>query len=728
MSTIKIPGTLRGLPGGRGELAGFVSVVGLALGGAAMPAAAQTPPANPEQLPPVTVSGDRQQGDYKVDRTTSPKMTEPLRDTPRSVVVIPKELIRDQGATSVKDVLRTTPGISLGTGEGGNALGDRIIIRGFDSRGDIFVDGMRDPGVVSRETFAVEQIEVVKGPSSAYTGRGATGGSINIVTKQPKAQNFYAGDVTFGTDATKRVTVDVNQVLGDFAAIRLNGMWHDADVAERKEVFQKRWGFAPSLTLGINAPTSFTLSYYHLKTDEMPDYGHPFNSTTQEPMKVRHRNFYGIVDRDFRNTSADIVTGEFKHQFNDQISLRNMTRYGVTTNDYVVSAPEAPNQVAGTVSSNAKTRNATNTGFGNQTDLTVKFDTGSFRHTLVTGLEIARDQVTNKPFTVTPTGVVGSLIDPNPNRPWTGSVRPAGTYTRYTTDTIAGYIFDSVKISEQWEAMAGLRLDDYRTKSRSNVAANNGLKNHSTFLNWQLGVVYKPLPYGSIYASFSSSSNPSGEQLDGGGADYGGIVAGNANLKPERNYSYEIGTKWDILGERLSLTGALFRIDKTDARVSVPGGGVQALAGKQRVDGIELGVTGKITNEWSVFGGLTLLDTKILKSPTASQVGQKMPNVAETTFSLWTTYQVTDRFTIGGLAYYSGPRYGGTYAAGTAHIPGYWRFDAMASYKITENVDVRLNVLNLTNKLYYDALYRSATPFAYVGPGRSALLTTAFKF
>ena len=728
MSRSKVPGTLRTLPATRGEVAGFVSAVGLALTGAVAPAVAQAPPKPAEQLPPVTVSGDRQPGDYKVDRSVSPKMPEPLRDTPKSVVIIPKELIKDQGATSVKDVLRTTPGISLGTGEGGNALGDRIIIRGFEARGDVFVDGMRDPGVVSRETFAIEQIEIVKGPGSAYTGRGATGGSVNIVTKQPKAQNFYAGDVTFGTDATKRVTVDVNQKLGDIAAIRLNGMWHDSDVAGRDEVFQKRWGVAPSLIIGLNSPTSLTLSYYHLTTDEMPDYGHPFNSVTQEPMKVKRDAFYGIVARDFRKTSADIGTAEFKHQFSDNVSFRSMTRYGITTNEYVVSAPENPNQAAGTVSSNAKTRNARNLGFGNQTDLTVKFETAGLKHTFITGFEFARDRVTNKPYTVTPTGVTGSLTNPNPNRPWPGTVNPAGTFTQFTTDTIAGYIFDNVKIGEEWEVMAGLRLDNYRTRSRSNTAATNGLKNNSTFLNWHLGVAYKPLPYGSFYAAFSSSSNPSGEQLDGGGADYGGIVAGNANLDPERNYSYELGTKWDILGEKLSLTAAIFRIDKTNARVTLPGGTTQALAGKQRVDGIELGVAGMITPEWGVFGGLTLLDTKIVKSPTASQVGQKLPNVAETTFSLWTTYRLTEKFTIGGLAYWSGPRYGGTFAAGTAHIPGYWRFDAMASYKITENVEVRLNVLNITNKLYYDAIYRSATPFAFVGPGRAALLTTSFKF
>ncbi|HEX2886443.1 TonB-dependent siderophore receptor [Vineibacter terrae] len=732
MSQSKAPVSLRSTVAGRGgAVAGFVSTLGLALTAAPLAAMAQapTPPPNPEQLPPVTVSGDRQQGDYKVDRASSPKMPEPLRDTPKSVVVIPKELIKEQGATTLRDVLRTTPGISLSTAEGGLALGDRITIRGFDARGDIFIDGMRDPGVTSREAFNVEQVEIVKGPGSAYTGRGATGGSVNIVTKTPLARNLYAGDVTFGTDATKRVTVDVNQVLGDFAAIRLNGMWHDADVAERDKVFQKRWGFAPSLTLGIHSPTRLTLSYYHLSTDDLPDYGHPFDLTRQQPLRVRRDNFYGLTQRDFRRTSADIGTALLEHQFSDTLSFRSQFRVGTTTNKYVASAPEfGAGQPPGTVNANAKTRNSRNTAYANQTDLTVKFDTGSLRHTLVTGIDVSHETAENHPFLVTPTAVRQDLFNPTPSQFWLGTIAPQATFTRFISDSKAIYVFDNVKISEQWEVMAGLRLDDYRVKSKANAGnAVNGLKNHSTFLNWHVGAVYKPRPNGSIYVAVSSSSNPSGEQFDGGAAD-GGLAAANANLKPERNLSYEIGTKWDVLGERLSLTAALFRIDKTNARVTAPGGTTQVLDGKQRAQGIELGVTGKITDKWSAFGGFTWLDTEVVKSPVPGTKGDRLPNAADVTFSLWSTYQITDRFTVGGLVYYTSARYGGTFAAGPAHVPGYWRFDAMASYKITENVDVRLNVLNITNKLYYDAIYRSTTPFAFVGPGRAALLTTAFKF
>jgi catecholate siderophore receptor len=738
----KIPASLRRLPPLRADLAvGLVS--GLALTGAAL---AQGAPAAPTQeaqatpatqgapaapgsvaVPPISVraTSDR---DYKIDRVQSPKMTEPLLNTPKSVVVIPKEVIRDQGFTSFKDVMRVQPGISIGVAEGGNALGDRILVRGFESRNDVFVDGMRDPGVVSREVFNTEQIEIVKGPGSAYVGRGATGGSVNIVSKTPQNQTFYRADGTLGSDLTRRLTGDVNYVINDQLAVRLNALVHGQDVAGRDEVFQKRYGFAPSVTWGMNGPTRVTASYYMLRTKEMPDYGHPFDINTQRPLNVSRSNFYGLVDRDFRRTSADIGTVLFEHEFNPNWKFRSQGRYGRTTNDYVVSAPEGPNLGAGTVNSNAKNRDAVNTVLANQTDVTGKFQTWGLQHTLVTGIEVNRDRVKNRPYAIVPTSVPGDIWNPDPNRPWLGTIQRAGTFTQYNAWTVAPYIFDNIKINDQFEIAAGLRWDNYDIKTKSSTAATDGLKNKVDFLNWHLGAVYKPLPNGSIYVAYSSSSNPTGEQLDGGGADYGSIVAANQSLDPERNRSYEIGTKWDFFEGKLSTTAALFRIDKTNARINAPGGGVQVLDGKQRVDGFELGVAGRPLPEWQVFGGFTYLDARTRKGSLPEHDGKRIPNVPETSFSLWTTYDITPDITVGGLAYWTARRYGGQYFATTASIPGYWRFDLMASYRINEHALLRLNVLNIFNKTYYDAIYRSATPFAYVGAGRSALLTLSVSY
>ena len=723
----KIPASLRSLPARRGDLAlGVASAMGLAFAG---PATAQAPAQpDPLQVPPITVQGN-QERDYKVDRVTSPKMPTPLVDTPKSVVVIPKELIKDQGATTVRDLLRTQPGISMSTAEGGTALGDRIVIRGFDARGDIFIDGMRDPGVTSREVFNIEQVEILKGPSSAYTGRGATGGSVNIVTKVPQATNFYRGDVTLGTDWTKRTTIDVNQVVNDNVAIRINGMLHDQDVAGRDHVFQRRYGFAPSFTIGLNGPTQLTVQYYRLRGKEMPDYGHPFDVARQEPLKVDRDNFYGVKGRDYRKVGADIGTAVFTHEINENLKFRTQSRLGQTTNEYIASAPEQPNLANDTVNANAKQRNSVASMIGNQTDLTWKFDTVGIKHTMIFGTDFARDQVTNRPFTIVPTAVVQNLSNPDFNVPWTGTVTNSGTFTQLRTLSFAPYVFDSIEITDKFLITAGLRWDFYDTTSRATAAAQNGLQNKDNFFNWHLGAVYKPLPNGSVYAAFSSSSNPPGQELDTTSGDFGGIGATNASLKPERNVSYELGTKWDLLNSRLALTGALFLTDKQNARVTVPGGGVQVQEGKQRVYGFEIGTAGRVTKEWQVFGGFTWLHTEVRDSPNPEDDGKGLPNVPKYSFSLWSTYDITDKFTVGALAYYVGRRHGGTFVETSASIDGYWRFDLMAKYKITDYAEVRLNVLNITNKLYYDAIYRSTTtPFAYVGPGRSALLTGSLSF
>jgi catecholate siderophore receptor len=225
-------------------------------------------------LDPVTVVGDRPVG-YKVDRSASDKFTAPLLDTPKTVTVIPEEVIEQRGATSLEEVFRTTPGITLGAGEGGTPGADRPLIRGFNAESNIYIDGMRDTGAQTRGTFNLEQVEIVKGPGSAFAGRGSTGGSINLVTKTPKAESFVEGSVTLGTDQTKRATVDANYAVNENVAVRLNVLGHDGEVAGRDSVEVSQYGFAPSISVGLNGPTRGTLALSHFQTDDTPDYGIP---------------------------------------------------------------------------------------------------------------------------------------------------------------------------------------------------------------------------------------------------------------------------------------------------------------------------------------------------------------------------------------------------------------------------------------------------------------------
>lgn len=700
----------------------------VALSAAALPAAAQTT-APPAQLPAISVEGQKPAEGYKVDESASPKFTAPLLDTPKSVTIITQELIQERGATSMSEVLRTTPGISLGAGEGGTAIGDRAFIRGFDALSSTYIDGLRDTGAQSRDPFNLEQVEITKGTNGTFVGRGSTGGTINLVSKTAKAEDFNAGSVTLGTDMTKRLTVDINRVIDGNIGLRLNALAHDAEVAGRDEVEATKFGFAPTITLGMNKPTRVILSYYHYQLDDIPDYGHPFDPTTGKPVKVDRNNFYGLTSRDFRETYYDGATARVEHDLTDAITVSNTTRYVYAENKYIVTKPNLSTAqlAAGTVSRESRSRNADTETIVNQTDMKSEFEAGGFKHSAVAGIELSREQNANRGYTLNPATVTGnSLYNPNPSDPYTGTIGPASNFADTTVNTQAIYVLDTIALAPQWDINLGLRLDNYDTNSVG--ANNNGAFNvgrHDTFLNYQTGLVYKPASNGSVYVAYSTSSNPSGGS-GGEGGDEGSISATSDSLKPEENVTYELGTKWDILNRKLSLTAAVFRTDKENARVSGINNTAENLpVGKQRVDGFEIGTSGNITDKWKLFGGYTFLRSKIVDDgPNASNDGNKFPNIAPHNLSLWTAYDLTADWTVGAGAVWMAERYAN--AANTYQLPSYWRFDAMVAYRITPDVDLQLNVQNILDETIYDSTHNGQ--FAPVAPGRVALLTTNFKF
>ncbi|RYD89262.1 MAG: TonB-dependent receptor, partial [Sphingomonadales bacterium] len=352
----------------------------------------------------------------------------PLLDTPRSIVVVDKQVIKQTGAATLVDALRTVPGITFGAAEGGNPIGDRPFIRSFDSQGSTYLDGVRDIGAQNREIFAVEQIQVVRGSDSTLGGRGSAGGSINIISKLPERDTSAAIDISGGTDNYKRITGDLNVRVNDMIAVRLDAMWHDQDVAGRDQIFQKRWGVAPSITIGMESDTKMTLSYYHLDTDELPDSGIPFlytigntpnlgysysepalgDITTQGGMTghVKRSAYYGIKERDFRDSKTDQATMRFEHDFGD-ISLRNTSRFSHTYQAYSFLLPDdSQGNVYGTSATNTGANVTTggyvwtraNTRYGytdsiiNQTDLYGTFETGALKHSFAVGAEFSWEE------------------------------------------------------------------------------------------------------------------------------------------------------------------------------------------------------------------------------------------------------------------------------------------------------------------------------------------------
>ncbi len=658
---------------------------------------------------------------------TGPQFTAPLKDTPKSVTVISRELIEQRGAASLADVLRTTPGISLGSGEGGTPVGDRPFIRGYEASTDIFIDGVRDLGRFAHEAFNIEQVEIIKGPGSAYSGRGSTGGSINMVSKRPRAENFISGSVGAGTDQYMRSTLDLNRMLTDKFAVRLNLMSHQADTPGRDHVNSDRYGLAPSLAYRLAESTSIHLGYYMLRANDVPDLGHPFAiDGSGQPAKVRRDNFYGVKGRDARRNNADIGTLTLEHEFSNGFQFTNVSRVAESTSQYIMSRPTI-HAASGQVNRDVRTGNRRSETRANQSALRGGLDLAGTRNQFVAGLDFSEEKLLTGAIPAAALFAVGraDLQNPNANEPaYRGPTLKdfSDDYNDLSnrTRTQAVYVFNTTDFNDKWSLNLGLRYDDYDV-------TDGTVANRSKFWNYQAGLVYKPRSNGSIYLSYGTSSNPSGETAgQSGGADGsagGGLGGSRPNLDPEENRSFELGTKWEVFNNRLSLTGAIFETEKTNQRATDPVTGEVALIGNNRTRGVELGFSGNVTDAWAVYGGYTYLDPKMLDDGAGSNDGKRLKFIAQNSFSIWSTYTI-QKFTVGGGATYMSDRWMND--ANTLGVPAYWRYDLMGSYEIDQNVNVRVNIQNLTDETIYEGSHVGL--FANVGPGRSGFVSLNFNF
>jgi len=732
---------------------------------------------------------------YKVDRLqSSGRFPEPILNTPRSVTVLSREVLNDKNATTLKQAILSTAGVTLGTGEGGNAFGDRFFIRGFDVRNDIFIDGVRDPGVSVRENFFTEQVEILRGPASSFAGRGTAGGAINIVTKQATMLgSFYNADTTIGTDSTKRVTLDVNQVISPTLAVRADGLFQDANVAGRNYTTDDRNGaFLAAAWTPVDA-VKITGNYIHTELHGIPDFGVPYYrpstaSTAGGPFPdfgVPRNNFYGFINRDFFRTGQDIGTLNAEVQITPDLLVTNKFRDSESTQNYIGTLPESPvlaNPLsAPTLTANPQSRLQITDVIANQTEATYKFTDGvGFKHTALAGVEFDRETSSIDKYIGLSSEAVGAgaftgggslagvsvfapqyALTPFPTVP-----ALAGLPTKIAIDTKSAYIIETANYHDLVLLNGGVRYDDYSIN-----ASGYGTVNGRTIFGQQsaefgipdfnLGLTLKPLPNGSVYVAYATSANPVGAEFDGTSTAYGGIspvLNGTANqiFGPEKNKAIEVGTKWELFNRHLLLTAALFQTNKDNARearnitaatataacpypVGTTGTVSCITAGAAYyVRGIDLGVSGKITDKWSIFGGLVLMQSEVTRSlaPPAdpllylTNVGLPLANVAHQSFSLLTKYQLTDIWEIGGQAVYRSKIYGGTLLAanqGTS-IPSYWRFDTFVEAKIDKDWQVKLFVNNIFDKRYYDALYQSSAPFVLEAPGRAAYLVLSARY
>jgi catecholate siderophore receptor len=709
------------------------TAMGMALAnGAGLHAAFAQAYGTPIDLPPVSVEGAQGgQGGYQVGLPANSKLTQPLVSTPQSVIEVPRKLLDDQGVTTMRDALRNVPGVSLAAGEG-SQQGDNLSIRGFNAQNDFFLDGMRDFGSYYRDPFNLQDIEIVQGPASVLFGRGSTGGSVNQVSKQPVLAPITQGSASLGTDGTRRITTDVNRAIEGLAgsAIRLNLMVNENGTAGRDGAENRRLGFAPSIALGLGTPTRFNFDYYHIQANDTPDYGIPWLNGSPAP--VAHKNFYGSRDNDFFRTGVDIFTAKVEHDFTDNITVSNQLRYGSYQRNLHVTEPLILNQGPGrdfvfpgtplnsiVVSRNIIALKSLETIIDNQTNANVGLDTGPFHHAVTMGIELSRQ--TSDPTRFTYPQFTTNLLDPTDG---SGAFlqKTVSTIAKTHTDNVGAYIVDTMAIAPQWDILGGIRFDQFNTKfdqtgtTVAHVSRNDGLPSYNAAL------VYKPLSNASVYYRYGTSFNPSGESLS--------LSVATASVAPEKTTTHEFGGKWDVLDQRLSLTGSIYQIQKANAREVDPNNPtLDILAGNYRVRGAQLGVAGHVTERWEIFGGYAYNDAVVVSSPNPQEVGHAPPNAPKHTMTLFSSYKLPwhDLELGGGVAYVSSRTAASTPVAGTNVIeraPGYFTMSLMAKYPVTPNISLQANVTNVTDTYYYDQLHPS---HIILGPSRAALFTVNVK-
>jgi len=746
-----------------------LAAAALALPGAvlAQSAAAPTPAASQAArdettLPAVKVQAAKD-NELKADVLSSPKFTQPIVDTPQTITVIKKELLQQQQATTLSEALRNTPGVTMQLGENGSTqTGDSINLRGFDSSQSIFVDGIRDLGAVSRDMFNIDQVEVVKGPSGSDIGRGASSAYINLVSKAPQADAFATGTLIGGTDSRKRLTADLNQPLAVLpgSAFRLNLMAQDYGTPGRDEVQSKRWGVAPTFTFGLGTGTRETLSYLHVQQDNVPDggvstfglkgYAYGTGATALIPgPPVDSSNFYGLSS-DFDHVKMDMFTSRLEHDLAPGFTLRNTTRVGRTVEGVVVTGVNAVVTPATGAANDTTTRSRQgrdqdNEILTNQTNLASEFDTFGLKNSLSTGFELSWErQKTQTPVSVSgATAATGAanLYNPNPNDP-VAMPRYMGTYTLGSTLTASAYAFETLNITDRFLINGGLRFDKFHTDTSSatytaasaTVASASLVNNAPIGLTDQLwsykvGAVYKPVRSGSVYVTYSDSRQPPG------GTNFAlssqASSSAQASLKPQEGTNIEVGTKWDLLDGDLLATAAIYRSENSNELISdgatVP---TYSQVGQRRVQGFELGLVGNVTKELAVSAGYSNMDSKILRGAPTQQGGVIVFS-PRNTFTSWVTYRLPLGFTVGG-----GMNYADTSARSSAIVapttflltaPSYWVGSAMASYDVTRNAQLQLNVYNLFDRKYIQSLNNGGSRYT-PGAERNGLLSLNVKF
>ena len=708
---------------------------------------------------------------YKAKVSGDERHVKPLAETPQTMTVLTGTQIEESGRTDMKEILQSQPGVTIGTGENGNAFGDRYIIRGHEARSDVFVDGLRDPGMTTRESFATEQVEITKGPSSTFAGRGSTGGAVNSITKQASTEyNFTELSGGVGTDNYYRATVDSNHVVSDTVALRANLLYSDEEIPDRDPAERDRTGAALSATFEATRDLTVIADYYYLDAQDKPDLGTYIKPDGGRP--VKDIPVY-TQKEDFLDSDVEALTLRLGYNVNPNFRVTNALRYGTTDNGYVTTGARGTERAATDVDAPGAATVSLSTHQGWQEveyfvdQLNFYFDTveaSGIAHQFVFGLEYSDYEVVNGVYEYDVTGSSNCMVNGRGGaRAGNCIVGPDGDYVSgidslmqrdiqkgdkdsvWKVETVSASVMDVIDFNEVFHAFLGLRYDRY---DYSNTFTPRGASEPVDFAtvdsiwNGHVGLVYDVAENGNIYATWSTSSNINGGESDlGGNCGYGGACGADEqqflSSKPERMTNWELGTKWNIFDQKLLATLAVFRMTKDDV---MEGAGYETEgtlnSGKNQVQGVEASVSGNITSKLSTQFGFAVMESEVLDSYDPLNEGRELSNFADNSAFLQLRYQLLEDFAFGGTATYKSEMYAGQpdSAAGwndtigdySYTVPSYTMFDVFAAYDVTDDLSARLNVTNVTDKDFYLAAYRSGA-FTYIGDARRAVLTLTYQ-
>ncbi len=693
---------------------------------------AQAADEKPSVLPKIQVQDTLDEEGYKSSVAHTAKTDTPLRDVPQSISVLTRQTLDDLNVQNIGDAVQYVPGVGMAQGEGNR---ETPVIRGNSSTGDLFLDGMRDDVQYYRDLYNIQQVEVLKGPNGALFGRGGVGGLINRVSKQAVFDPIRSFTLQFGSYDNKRVTADFGDALSDTVAFRVNGVYEDSE-SYRDDVTLERYGINPTMTFVAGENTTVTAGVEYFHDERTADRG--VSSFQGRPLDTRRGEFFGDPDQSPVEATVKMANLFVEHYFNDDFVLHNRTRYGDYDKFYQNVFPGAVNTAAvgddapGTLVSIAAYNNATQRqNFFNQTDLNFTLTTGAVTHKFLAGVELGRQETENFRNTgyfdtvaVGTTSIQVPVSNPRTTLPVSFRQSATDADNDGTAKIAAVYLQDEIAFSPHFLVVAGARYDSFKVDFTNNRTGDDFSSNDDLF-SPRLAVVYKPVDSVSAYASYSLTYQPrAGDQL-------ASLSAANSSLDPEEFTNYEIGVKWDAT-PNLAVTAALFELERNKVAVADPSDATRLiLVDGQRNRGIELGLTGQVTEQWSIIAAGAYQDGEITSNQSATvQEGAELAHLPKTTFSLWNRYDISSSWGVALGVVYRDEIFAAVEnlatPANNVTLPSFTRVDGAVYFSLNDRWRAQLNVENLFDEDYFQFAHNNnnITP----GSPRSARVTVTASF